>query len=129
MSAIKEKIVDLSKTDQRYLNRAIELARLSDHKFRHGAVIVKGGRVVSYGFNTRRNNPIDSVPGTDYTYHAEHNAIRAAAREATIGGKIYIARLSRRGFPTLSRPCDICMVRIIKAGIKEIIYTTSNQPL
>ena len=123
MSGIKEKISSLSKTDQKYLDRALTIASLSDVKQRHGALIVKGGRVVSFGFNSQRNLPHDNVPSGDYTYHAEQSAIKVCPDETLDGARIYIARLSRRGLPALSRPCDQCMVRILKAGIKEIIYT------
>ena len=123
--SVKETISSLSKSDQKYLNRAMELARLSGQKHKHGAVIIKGGRVVSFGFNTQRNLPIDDLPSKHYTYHAEHSAIKHAQDTDLKGAKIYVARLSRRNLPALSRPCDGCMARIVASGIKEVIYTTS----
>lgn len=125
MSGIKEKISSLSKTDQKYLDRALALAALSDMKQRHGALIVKGGRVVSFGFNTFRNLPHHDMPGFDYTYHAEDSALRQVGPADLNGAKIYVARLSRLGLPALSRPCDNCMAHILKVGIKEVIYTVS----
>lgn len=126
MSGIKEKVVGLSKSDVRFLNAALEVAGISNLKQRHGAVIVKGGKIVTFGFNTSRNLSVTDLPGNDYTYHAEHNAIKTASREVLQGSRLYVARLSRRGLPALSRPCDYCMNTILRAGIKEIIYSVSS---
>jgi deoxycytidylate deaminase len=41
------------------------------------------------------------------------------------GATIYIARMSRKGTPAMSRPCANCMKEIVKAGIRKIVYTNS----
>lgn len=120
----KEKInSDLTNTDTKWLRRATRLARMGTCRTRHGAVIVKGGRLLSVGINVNRNSPQDkAVPPTEIAVHAEEAALRALGGEAR-GAKIYVARVLRNDQPALSRPCDRCYEAIVAAGIKEIIYT------
>ena len=39
-----------------YLDTALDLAEQSDHSFRHGAVVVKDGKLVSTGYNKYKAN-------------------------------------------------------------------------
>ena len=91
---------------------------------KHGAVIVKGGRVLSVGINKFRNHPLIIQPEiikTVCSVHAEVDALRKIkdARGATI----YVARVNNRGAERMSRPCNYCYDAIRKAGISKIIYT------
>lgn len=133
--SVKERISGLSKRDTQFLARAVDLARLSDCAQKHGAIIVRGGRIIGTGINTFRNNPVSNYPSDAYSYHAEIAALNSIKRirqvgkinagaDGFVGGKIYIGRLSRGGRVSLSRPCDNCMAEILKAGITDIIYTT-----
>lgn len=122
----KEEITpELTKTEQSYLRRALRLAETGTCNQRHGAIIVKGGRVLSVGINTQRNTPADSIPYEDVAVHAEEAALRAIGGQAR-GAKIYVARKMKDGSSGLSRPCDRCYRAIKDAGIKEIIYTDYN---
>jgi len=91
---------------------------------KHGAVIVKGGRVMSVGFNKWRNHPTiieSSKVKRECSVHAEMDAISRVTNPR--GATIYIARLSKRGCAALSRPCDNCYKSLIDAGISKIVYT------
>jgi tRNA(Arg) A34 adenosine deaminase TadA len=132
---IKERITELSVRDKRWLEKATELARLSTCRQKHGAIIVKGGRIVGVGVNTFRNLPISDFPSDSYTTHAESAALRSVKQyrqvgkightdtDFLVGSKLYVARVNRRNVASLSRPCDGCYSELLKAGIKEIIYT------
>lgn len=136
MNGIKERTSNLSNRDQKFLERAFILAKLSDCKQRHGAIIVSGGRIIGSGINTFRNDPITNMSDDIYSCHAEVNALRSIKRFRQVGkvnadasetipnSKIYVARVSRRGLAAFSRPCTNCYLNLLKAGIKEIIYTT-----
>jgi tRNA(Arg) A34 adenosine deaminase TadA len=133
---IKERFSELSKRDVAFLERATLMANLSDCKQKHAAIIVKGGRIIGSGVNTFRNNPITDFPDDSYSYHAEIAALRSIKKYRQIGkidaggtndlsgARIYVARVSRRGRPALSRPCDSCYPILIASGIKEVIYTS-----
>lgn len=120
----KERTSSLSKRDERFLERALELAKLSTCRQKHGAIIVKGGRVLSVGINANRNDPTHSYPSHSLSTHAEAAALKAIRGDECRGSKIYVARLLRNDSSGLSRPCDLCYLKIRRAGIKEIIYTT-----
>ena len=116
--------VRLTNKDRRYLNLALNVAMSSSERMKHGAVIVKGGRVLSVGINKFRNHPaiIESdMIKTSCSVHAEIDALRKIkdARGATI----YVARVNKGGLERLSRPCDHCYNAIDRAGISKIIYT------
>lgn len=125
--AVRESIAtNLSNQEQAYLARAVTLAKLSTMRQKHGAIIVKSGRILSMGFNTSRNESISNYPASSYSNHAESMAIRMVPNsEILVGSKLFVARVSRRGNLAYSRPCDICMESIVRVGIKSIVYTTT----
>lgn len=91
---------------------------------KHGAVVVRGGSVISVGINKNRNHP--TVVSSEHikthcSVHAEVDALRKV-RNAK-GATIYVARINKRGQDRLSRPCDRCHEVIKKAGIRKVIYT------
>lgn len=118
----------LSNTQKAYLNVARYLAQKSDLKHKHGAVVVKSGRVLGTGFNKRRNYP-NVIPDGKHReqchLHAEASAIREAGMNAR-GGTIFVARISRSGGDLLSKPCDNCQKLIDESGIKNVVFTKSD---
>lgn len=116
----------LSKRDKAYLNVARYFATKSSARNTHGAVIVKGGRVVGTGFNRNRNHPMIVSPErikTDCSTHAEESAIRDAGYDVK-NAVIYVARVNRHGEDRDSEPCPRCLNLINQSGIKRIVYTT-----
>lgn len=106
-----------------YIRLASRLAENSDCHHRHGAVIVKGGRVMATGFN-RWRQPIENVSNFNPDWssiHAEESALSKAGDLK--GATMIIVRINRRGEHRTSKPCDKCMERIERAGIKAITYT------
>lgn len=102
-----------------------------------GAVIVKEGRCISWGYNgapgglphCSENNHGRAIPktgkieyppetearmGCDNATHAEANAIAAAARQgiSTDSGELFVS----------TSPCVTCSRLIISAGIRTIFY-------
>lgn len=100
----------------------MDIAQQSTCRQRHGAVIIRGGRVLAVGVNRDRNNPrVLSDPKDNCSTHAEVAAIRAGGN--IVGGVIYVARVNRSGHALLSRPCDSCFTSILRSGIKRVVYT------
>lgn len=121
----------ISNKAKRMLSRASVLASTSEQKYRHGAVIVKGGSVVSFGINRHKNNPAifgdDVVSLRQSSLHAEVAAIKAAGRADLSGSVIYVARVSRSGDQVMSKPCDLCQKALVEAGIKKVFYTIDSE--
>lgn len=91
---------------------------------RLGAVIVKGGRVLSTGYNQRR----PSAFLKQKTIHAEEHAIlkllKARRLADVAGSSIYVSRFTRGGNVGMACPCQRCMDLIRSVGISRIYYTT-----
>lgn len=117
------------------------MASSSKCRTKHGAIVTKGGRVLSTSVNTLRNDPelfepSDGAPhavlgmsdnprehSTLFTYHAETRAIKPLSEDALRGATIYVARVIRSGVPGLSRPCNPCYMELTNKGIKKIVFT------
>jgi deoxycytidylate deaminase len=115
----------LSKKDVSFLNIARYLADKSEEKKKHGAVVVKSGRVVGSGYNKFKNHP-DVIPETLIKVHCSRHAEEVAIREAGINAKgaiLYVARVNNQGVDRNSKPCHVCSKLIKKSGIKKVIYT------
>lgn len=94
---------------------------------KHGAVVTRGGRVMSIATNKFRNCPkftpsdCPNGKGTVFSYHAEAWAISRAT-----GSTVYIARVDHNGRARLSAPCHNCLHSLTKAGVRKIIFTTNT---
>lgn len=119
----------LSKTDSAYLSVARFAAAKSEARNTHGAVIVKGGRVLAIGYNKHRNDPVFVSPEhikTDCSRCAEMVAIKGAGTRNVKGAVIYVARVNNQGVDRNSKPCPRCQTLIERVGIKRVVYTTEN---
>lgn len=119
----------LSKKDKAYLSVARYFATKSIARNTHGAVVVKGGRVLGTGWNRDRNSPTIIDPDRikqDCSYHAEEVAIREAGSNLK-GAVIYVARINKQGKDRDSKPCIKCSSLIKEAGIKRVVYTSEKE--
>lgn len=118
----------LSNRDMSYINVARSLAEKSEENKKHGAVVIKSGRVVGYGFNKFKND-IHVIPEelikVHCSRHAEEIAIKNAGMNAK-GATLYVARVNRNGINRESKPCKICHELIKNSGIKRVVYTTEE---
>jgi tRNA(adenine34) deaminase len=96
--------------DERYMRRALELARnaYTDNEVPVGAVIVIGNVIVG-----DRNRTIEL---SDSTAHAEILAIREACR------LMKNERLTDAVLYTTLEPCPMCMGAIINARISRVVF-------
>lgn len=75
--------------------------------------------------NRYRNHPKYVSPEhikEECSVHAEAAVLRKAGARAR-GGTLYVARLSKRGVATISKPCDRCWELIVEAGVYKVVYT------
>lgn len=94
------------------LRIARKMAAHSHHKqHRLGAVLIRGGNIISRGFNFSE-------------VHAEKCAINRCWRTGDLRGTtLVVVRVKRNGTLGMALPCDTCMARIVKAGIKTVYYS------
>jgi dCMP deaminase len=107
------------KLDSVYLNIAKEISTLSHcQRAKVGAVIVKDGNIVSFGYNGTPSSMDNCCENGDATIseviHAEMNAILKAAKSgySVDGATLYL---------TLS-PCKECSKLILQSGIERVLY-------
>lgn len=120
--------MNLSRRETSFLAVAKYFAEKSQSRRRHGAVVVKSGRVVGTGYNKDTNSPLSVSPEhikTHCSRHAEVEAIRDA-RFAVSGATLYVARVNNQGQPRNSKPCKYCQAVIASTKIKRVIYTESD---
>ena len=115
----------LSKKEERFLNIARTLAAKSQLHHKHGAIVVKSGRVLGRGFNKPRNHPRMIETGrhaAECGYHAEIVAIKDAGNNVS-GAIIFVARINNDGEDLLSKPCSRCQKVLNSRKIKNVIFT------
>lgn len=115
----------LSRSEKSFLSVARYFAAKSESRQKHGAVVVKSGRVLGTGFNKTTNNPYAVSPEhikTHCSRHAEIEAIRDAGWNVK-GAVLYVARVNSHGQDRNSKPCIRCEVVIEETQIKKVIYT------
>lgn len=114
------------KLDTVYMNVAREIATLSHcTRSKVGAVLVKDGNVISFGYNGTPSG-MDNCCERDnvtlpHVIHAEVNAVLKAAKTGTPvdGATLYL---------TLS-PCLDCSKLILQAGVKRVVYLETYRNL
>ena len=106
----------------KFLSQAVNLASQSEHRsFKHGAILVKGGKVLSEGVN---KYTIGTHGLHAHSEHAEENALRGKKNYA-LGSTMYIARVASYGH-AMSKPCHRCQILLKNAGVKKVIYTSKG---
>lgn len=116
---------ELSRSQRNFLDVAVRMAETSEAEFKHGAVVVRGGRVLALGVNKWKNRDMPPTTSTEYnphlTVHAEVDALSRVKNAR--GATIYVARVSKHGEERFSRPCPRCEKVLIAAGVKRVVYT------
>jgi pyrimidine deaminase RibD-like protein len=102
----------------RFLELAARNAAQSNCPFKHGALVVRAGRILSSAPNKHRN-----PPAIDYLGSSVHAEVAALRGTHAAGAILYVARLAPSGL-ALSRPCERCWTAIGRSGVKSVIYST-----
>jgi len=114
----------------RLIGKAIDLASTSEYRFKHGAILARGSKILASATNKLRNDPL--IAPTDVTFHAEDKAIREYCRILGVSYlapmdladmTMYIARVDSVGSQKLSRPCGRCLYNLEYFGIRDFVYT------
>ena len=114
------------KLDKTFINIAKEVGSLSHcTRSKVGAVLVKDGNVISFGYNGTPagmdNGCEENNVTKDEVIHAEMNSILKAAKSGNSveGSTLYL---------TLS-PCKECSKLILQSGVKKVVYLNTYRNL
>lgn len=107
---------------RRYIELAHKVAMLSECSVQHGALIYRGGNILSVACNRRVTHPVSMKWSDDpkkiTTVHAEQRALTLCQSDVS-GATLVSVRLNgdRR-----SKPCRMCAALMYDAGIHSVIY-------
>lgn len=105
---------------------ANEAAWKTNSNFKMAALIVKGGSLLSVGFNRIEEHPAAYF---GCSFHAEYDAIRKARGDIT-GAKMFVYRFGRSDRELrVSKPCDICQNKIAEANIGSVVFVDTDMIL
>ncbi|MFJ8589654.1 hypothetical protein ACIRD2_34305 [Streptomyces sp. NPDC093595] len=104
----------------RLIDLAVRQALRSQCKFKLGAVLVAGRRVLAGGPNRKRNSPL--VDYRHATFHAEEVVLRRVHNAA--GTVMYVARINAQGASMMARPCNRCQRELEAAKVTRVYFTT-----
>ncbi len=102
-----------------------EALKSSFKQHRVGAVIVKGGNILSTGYNQLRPSKLLQTN----TLHAEAAAILKLLKEHRLedlsGATLYVTRFTKGGKVGMARPCPECESLIRSVGISRVYFTSA----
>ena len=112
----------ITSSDIRGIRLALGQAEKAPHdQWRVGAILMRGGSVLSTGYNRYRNSPAQ-VDLDGVSYHAEDVAIRKAGNVK--GATLYVARITRHGFLGVAKPCERCQGLLLANEVHTVVWTT-----
>jgi deoxycytidylate deaminase len=117
-----------SKSVMRRFQLAKNVAALSTFdEYRHGAVLIKGGNVISVGCNKPGHNHFSSmIKGSPIGPHAEVVSILGMKRSKTMKSDVYVVRINKTEELRNSKPCPNCQETLRYVGIKRVFYSVDE---
>lgn len=117
-----------------YFELAQHVAHQSNHRcHHHGAVLVKGSRIINTASNNTRYSSFASrfSPSTRSkqfaTRHAELSVILNVPYALTNGASIYVVRVNNDDEFRYSKPCEMCQSVMEFVGIKNVYYSLNKE--
>jgi deoxycytidylate deaminase len=108
------------KTSPKLRRAVIQESLKSKCRFKLGAVIAKGNRILARGYNENKTHPRFGS-GRFKMLHAESAAILDAVRKGVDmeGATMYVFRYNNN----LAKPCECCQRMIDHYGIAKVVYS------
>lgn len=107
---------------RRIINLAAQAALRSEWKWRVGAVVYKGSKILAVG----TNSSLKTSPQSWHEFksrHAEFNALIKVRREELKGSSIFVYRIGRDGQTHMAKPCKFCEKMLAWAEIKRVEWS------
>lgn len=111
------------------LKLALEEAESSTYRFRVGAVVFKGSRILASGHNGIRSSRIHPLhKNYNNALHAEQDAILNVKDWSTLKGcSILVVKVSKaKGTISMAKPCPMCQQLLRHVGIKTMYFSNEN---
>lgn len=125
-------------TYNKRMRATLALAALSKCRHKHAALLFLNGQLRASSVNILREPPPSISPTSSFSHltkssnsfrtsslHAEEAALLIAGPNLPRGAILYVARVSN-GKPMNSHPCKRCMSKLLRAGVRRVVYTVSE---
>ena len=101
---------------------AVDEALRSGQNMKHGAVIVRSGKILSSGHNKVTNKG----PSHMFSCHAEMAAIKQSTKRGALqDAHLYVVRINNCGLAD-SKPCCNCQRFMKIHGISRVFFSTNS---
>ena len=107
-----------------FVDLAISEAERSYQNFKHGAIVVRSGKVISSGHNKVSSR----CPNHMYSIHAESAAIKNCSEKTgcLTNSHVYVVRINKTGLAG-SQPCSKCQRFMKLHGVSRVFYSTGRR--
>ena len=108
-----------------HLSRVIGAAHKSEHSVKHGAILVKKGKVLAVANNRYcsklrlKHFHSDRV----WSIHAEMSLATILPKKVTRGATVYVVRVNKNGDLVNSEPCELCKKVLITMGVRKVYHS------
>lgn len=103
-----------------------EVAKSSFVHYKHGACLLRGGKVYAFGKNRYFDKRYEQRANIKFTVHAEIDTIMRFPKHELKNMDILIIRLKKDGSLGDSRPCNTCIDKMRRAGIRRAYYSNRD---
>lgn len=116
---------------EQWINLCLRLAKRNTKAlpYRYAGVLVKGGRVISIGFNRIKNNDLGNPRYLMRTTHCEVDTLRNVNPRFVNGSILYVVGLTKADNFVYARPCAACtreLVLYFNLGLRAVYYLTPS---
>jgi deoxycytidylate deaminase len=100
-----------------------KIAENSPLQHKHSACLMKGDKIISIGYNKYIKESIINNNIVKFTIHAEIDALCKLDKKLIKGHDILIIRISKSCNLKNSRPCNSCIEKLKRRGIRKVYYS------
>ena len=108
-----------------YIDSLKKIAQNSSLQHKHGACLIKSGKVFSFGYNKYIKKIFIENKTIMYTIHAEVDALCKVPNKSAKGMDILIIRIGKNKLKN-SRPCNSCIDKLSRYGIIKVYYSNED---
>ena len=111
-------------TISRQISFATKAAQKADTRYKVGCLLITNDCTYD-GWSMYKTHPLQKEYNTNKNklfLHAEMHALTKALKGQSSLNRAVVARVLKDGSYADSSPCDACMLALVEAGIKEIVY-------
>lgn len=118
---------------ERLMRMAYKASFLATPKFKIGAIVELGGKVVSFGVNSEKTHPLSPNSENQSPRRQTHaevkaiiNALHCLSPSDLCKATVYVVRRRSDGSRALSKPCKFCQQFMRSFNIKYAYYTNER---